>query len=94
MAYDQLEPFGERQAFLRSGIVAATVANSQRNPKQRAKAFQPLDFIPAPYNGGGEEPKSVRRQSPEYMAEVAVLLNTALGGRDLRSDKRIGSSNA
>jgi hypothetical protein len=44
MAFDSLEPFGDQRADLRSGIVAATVANHAMNrPK---KAARPVDFMP------------------------------------------------
>lgn len=44
MAFDSLEPFGERRADLRAGIVASTVANSgMRPPRNPARA---IDFMP------------------------------------------------
>jgi hypothetical protein len=43
-AYAALEPFGEARADLRSGIVAATLANIHRAKK--TKAFKPHDFMP------------------------------------------------
>ncbi len=44
LAYDEVEPFGERRADLRSGIIAATVANVSR-PKGR-RVYKPKDFMP------------------------------------------------
>lgn len=46
MAYYQIEPFGERAAFFRSGLIAATIANANRNPKR--PAFKVSDFMPDP----------------------------------------------
>jgi hypothetical protein len=43
-AYSQVEPWGEERADLRAGIVASTVANVNRGPKQAA--FEPGDFMP------------------------------------------------
>ena len=43
-AYDSLEPFGDRAAFLRSGIVAATFANVYR--KKGAPPIRPEKFMP------------------------------------------------
>ena len=43
MAYESVEPFGERRANLHAGIVAATVANVNRD--RHARAFQPTDFL-------------------------------------------------
>ena len=52
-------PIGNQRADLRSGIVAATVANCHRSSK--SAAFKPQDFMPFV-----ERPK----QSPEAMAEM------------------------
>lgn len=46
MAYYELEPWGERRADLRAGIVASTIANVNRDPKRRAKAYAPEEFMP------------------------------------------------
>jgi hypothetical protein len=43
MAYEMVEPFGERRANLHAGIVAATVANVNRD--KHARAYQPTDFM-------------------------------------------------
>ena len=45
-AFYRLEPFGEERADLRAGIVAATMANTVRDPKQRSKPFTPQEFMP------------------------------------------------
>lgn len=42
--YDQLEPFGEQRADLRTGIIASTIANANRTKK--TKPFKPSDFMP------------------------------------------------
>ena len=44
MAYSQLEPFGDQEAFWRSGMVASTIANA--NKGKNTKAFAPEDFMP------------------------------------------------
>ena len=44
--YSQIEPFGEDRADLRAGVVASTVANSVRDPKQNSTAYVPFDFMP------------------------------------------------
>lgn len=46
MAYAQVEPFGEERADLRAGIVAATIANANRDPKKHPKPFQTAEFMP------------------------------------------------
>lgn len=37
----------EYRSFLKAGIVAATVANVHRDPKQRSQPFSPEDFAPS-----------------------------------------------
>lgn len=44
MAYDAIEPIGN--AWQQTGMVAATIANVNRDPKKRASPFQPEDFMP------------------------------------------------
>lgn len=44
MAFYQLEPFGDFRADMRSGIVAATIANANRSSD--ADPFRPDDFMP------------------------------------------------
>jgi hypothetical protein len=49
MAYAAIEPWGpasEHRADLRSGIVAATIANCNRDEKRRPEPFGPDDFMP------------------------------------------------
>ena len=45
MAYSTLEPFGEERADLRSGIVAATIANVHRDPA-KSGPIAPSVFMP------------------------------------------------
>jgi hypothetical protein len=44
MAYDHIEPFGEWRADLRIAMLAAIIANVNRNPD--TKPFMPKDFMP------------------------------------------------
>lgn len=44
MAYDAIEPIGNH--WQQTGMVAATVANVNRDPKKRATPYQPDDFMP------------------------------------------------
>ena len=58
MAYYQVEPWGLIVDDLRAGIVAATVANSQR--AKNTPAFRPSQFMPqwepvAPASDGGDD---------------------------------------
>ncbi len=44
IAYSMLEPFGERQADFRSGILASVMANAHRG--KGTAPFKPTDFVP------------------------------------------------
>lgn len=66
MAFAELEPFGETRADLRSGIVAATVANSVRDPEQRRQPFGPADFVPGPF---GPEAADEQRANEAALSE-------------------------
>jgi hypothetical protein len=60
MAYYALDPWGDERADLRSGIVAATLANIHRGKRA---AFRPRDFMPR-----FEAPR--RRQSVDEMKAI------------------------
>lgn len=81
IAFYSIEPWGEERADLRAGIVASTVANVNRNPKQRSKPYSPKDFMPV-YD---KPPK--KQQTMEEMLRVVEMMNTAFGGQDLRGRK-------
>lgn len=53
MAYFQLEPWGTETEDLRTGIVASTIANANRDPKHRPQPYKPSDFVPQ----RGKEPQ-------------------------------------
>ncbi|MEW6048249.1 MAG: hypothetical protein AB1609_17530 [Bacillota bacterium] len=46
MAYFQLEPWGTEVEDWRAGLVAATIANANRDPKRRRRPYEPRDFMP------------------------------------------------
>lgn len=77
-AYAELEPFGESLQDWRAGMIAATVANVNIDPKR--KAFQPQDFMPVREHSRPQAPQVEWRT---VLANVE-LWNTALGGRDMR----------
>lgn len=45
MAYDQLDPFGERRADLRMAVLASLIANANRDPDKKREPFSPADFM-------------------------------------------------
>jgi hypothetical protein len=44
MAYARLEPFGEERADLRMAVLAALIANANRDPAKKREPFTPEDF--------------------------------------------------
>jgi hypothetical protein len=63
-AWYELNPWGEDRADLRAGIIASTIANTNRGKGQ--KAFKPSDFMP---EFDKPPPK------PQTQAEMASLMN-------------------
>ncbi len=45
MAYDSIQPIGERGAYWRAGLIASTLLNVHRG-KKRAKLVRPEDLMP------------------------------------------------
>lgn len=64
MAFFELEPWGAEVDDWRAGLVAATVANTNRDPKKQRKPFLPKDFMPQ----RRQDPASP--QSPEEQVGV------------------------
>lgn len=46
MAYEELEPFGPQREDERAGMIAATLANVNRDPEKKSDPFVPFDFFP------------------------------------------------
>ena len=78
MEYAKLEPFGEERADLRAAIVAATIANANRG--RRRRPFEVKDFMP-------RFDSSRQRKTPAQLLQIVEMLNTALGGKDLRGQR-------
>jgi len=74
MAYEQVQPFGDARADVHAGIVAATIANVNRDPKRQKKPFRPQDFMPR------WEPEKRKEQTWEEQLEVVRMLHVAFGG--------------
>lgn len=82
MAFATLAPFGARRGDWQAALVAATVANTARDPKHRREPFGPADFL---LEWGTRE--QAEGQSWEEQLRIVAQLNVAFGGRDLRDDK-------
>lgn len=65
----------EHRSFLKSGIVAATIANVNRDPKSRPQPFEPEDFAP----------RRPRYLTVEESEAALVAFTHAMGGQDLRN---------
>lgn len=46
MAFYSIHPFGEERADIRAGIIASTIAEINRDKKQRLRPFTFADFMP------------------------------------------------
>lgn len=79
MVYARLEPFGEERADLRAGIIAATLANVNRDPKVKREPWRADEFMPSFEPEPEPEPPDWER----LLARVEAL-NAAFGGSDLR----------
>jgi hypothetical protein len=78
-AYARLNPFGEERGDLQAGIVAATVANTARDPKRRPRPFRARDFMP--------EFRSEGQQTMEEQLQIARMY-AAAGYGELRESAR------
>jgi hypothetical protein len=70
--------YGEEKewADFRVGLICSVIANVNRDPKKKSKAYQPQDFMPR----GKKYPK---KQTPEEFLTNLRLMNAAYGGREV-----------
>jgi len=82
LAYAQIEPLGDERGDLQAGVIAATIANANRDEDKTPEPYRPADFIHEfwPPEDADEEP----RQSWQEQLALVEALNAAFGGRDLR----------
>ena len=45
LALYRVSPWGEMRADLRAGTIASVIANVNRDPKKRSRAYRPVDFM-------------------------------------------------
>ena len=79
MAFFSLEPWGTEVEDWRAGLIAATIANANRDPKKRRKLYEPQDFMPR------YEKPQVEEQSWEEQARILEMWSRVLQARDGRS---------
>ncbi len=75
--YAEMEPFGEERADLRAGIIAALIANANRDPKKHREPFTPRDFMPC---------LTVASRRDESSADRLRKLAAAMGARPRPAD--------
>lgn len=68
MAFHALEPFGPDAESWRAGMIAATMANLQRDTKKRPQPFEPDDFMPAAPTTPEERQADLRARIDAAMA--------------------------
>jgi len=76
MAFFQLEPWGAEVEDWRTGLIASTIANVNRDPKKRRKPYEPEDFMPQ--FDRPEDPG----QSPDDHEAILRMWQRALEARD------------
>jgi hypothetical protein len=90
MAYESVEPFGERRANLHAGIVAATVANVNRD--KHTRAFLPTDFLLE--FGRERESGDDEAQMQAMRAQMALIAQVQNAVSDDQADSETGDANA
>lgn len=83
-AFYALEPFGSERAELHAALAATLLAETNRDPKKRARRYEMQDFaLPA----GLHMEHTVRarpKQGWQQQLQIVEMLNAAFGGADLR----------
>lgn len=83
LAYDQIDPIGSARIDAGFGLVAATVVNVNR--KKGRRAIKPVEMYP-PWDKEFEK-RHPDRQSWRDQLIIVEMLNTAMGGKDLRGQR-------
>ncbi len=77
--YAELEPFGEPRADYRMGMIAATLANTHRDPKKKATPFQPSDFMPTFEPGATVDDEARATRVYAVAREATARMQAVLG---------------
>lgn len=73
MAFSKLEPFGEERADLRMGILAALIANVNRDPKKQPAPYEPDDFMPNFDGSSREKPQQTAKEIYSMFKNWALM---------------------
>lgn len=79
--YASEEPFGEERADLRSAIVAAVVANANRDSRRRPRPFSPRDFMPLAARANRSPRRAPVTDSGQFR-KLTTMMRAAFGERD------------
>jgi len=82
MVFSKMEPFGSEVDLLGHAIVAATIANVNR--QKGTKPYNPSDFMPK-FSG-----ETRKEQTVEEQVQIAAMMTIGLGGQDLREGSENG----
>jgi hypothetical protein len=81
-----LEPFGWEAQCYSSGIVAATIANVNRDAKKKPKPFEAIDFVPGAKRTTKKiDPKALKAQL--QLAHAGMLAGLKNKGRQTKQKK-------
>ena len=76
LAEEQIEPRGQWRKDMRAVVVAATIANVNRDQKKHPSAYQPTDFIP---EFGPREPMDEEAIKAKALAVFSIVGGVGFG---------------
>lgn len=82
MAYSMHEPFGPEREDQRAGVVAALIANVNRDSKRRSEPYDVEDFFPR----WGAEPEEAEK--PDLQSKLMAWAKTMQDNPTLKGDGR------
>lgn len=86
MIFDSVEPIGDRRSDWQFAMLAAMIANVNRDRKKRSQPYTPNDFVPD-FEKRWESARSPDEATPwEHLLEIVQMWNAALGGKDERDN--------
>lgn len=72
MAYSKIEPFGPEREDQRAGMVAALIANVNRDPAKRAEPYDVEDFFPRYDTVERRAAQSALGQAPDLKSKLTA----------------------
>lgn len=72
MAYEQIEPFGDRRGDIQAALICQILANIHRSEKRQP--YKLSTFLP------DWEPQEVKPQSPDDILNLMLMLQAAQNG--------------